>query len=367
MGSNGAAQQASQDRNRANQAIDRYTGAGYDQMQKGEARMNDAYGRIDKALTDNTFSIGYNNPTASKSVGFLENFIGGQGQIQGDRGMGSVMSGLAQLANGTQAGNDPLQSAFRGQDTQSQFGAMFGQVMQGLLGNNAGSAGAMNEKALADAASSFGVGNQSANAALAARGFGPGSGIGAQAMIQNQFNSQKAVADARANTALQVAGLNQQGLVQAGGLYSALRGQDQQYALGVGNLRLQDAGQMLQALSTQGQFQQGMNQFDQANLVNRANVANQLLATDMNRQQLNNNYQGQLLGMLSNMGQTQYTTGANMSSPQFAQQQYQLSNQNAQAAAQGQGQMIGGLLNFGANLLTAPLTGGLSLFGRMFG
>lgn len=362
MGGGQAQANANADRKRSNDLIDQYVNLGKGEFGAGQAKMDSVWGQTQGLLNNQSMNLGYGTPAASQSLGFLQNFINGGGEVSGARGMQGVMSGLQNLSNGTQSGNGMMDSAFRGQDTQSSYGGMMGQLMNALANpsQNPGGAQMQTDRAMADTALGFGVGQQGLQAQLASRGFGANSGIGAQSLLQNSFGAQKAVADARAGTAMQVAQLNQQGQGIAGQLYQGLRGQDQQFALGLGNLNLG-------ALQGMGGLQMGINQMDQGSLTNRANMANQLLTTDLNRQQVNNSYTGQLLSMLAGIGGQQYGAGVSMMNPAPAQQQYQISNQNAQAAAQGQGQFLGSLLNFGTSLLTAPMTGGLSLLGRWMG
>lgn len=351
-------------------------------------------------------------------------------------GGGPVTAAMAQAAAPSQAFTGQAQQgtafdlAMRGRGFAEQFGSDLGglslqqrnmqTVADKLSSTTDNPFAALTNVAREDAALQNSQGMATLRNQLGAQGLDATSGTGAAALAALQFNTNKSVADAARQNAVQGAQFQQQGLGMAGGLYNNLAGLELQRGTTAAQLGLQGYqaditnaqryDQMSQSnaqLGTQASLQNAQmatqnSQFN-ADMRTRANLANQsaqmqaMLANQANATQVNlanaqnltnvnlANAQSQnawagagLQGLLGMQGQDASQriaalqllsgnagqvlgAGTGMWNAAFGGQQNYMNmmNQAAQASAQGRGNMWGGFLQGGLGLLGTVLGGPL--------
>jgi len=308
--------------------------------------------------------------------GDIRNYISGIGKDQGTTQMRDYLSGImsgqikAQQGNVTTANATDL--AMRGRGFAEQFGSDLGglalqqrnmqTVADRLSSPDQNPFSKLTDQAREDAALQNSQGRLQLQTQLASQGLDVGSGTGAAALAALQFNTNKSVADAARQNAVQGAQFQQQGLGMAGGLYNNMAQLDLQragtaaqlgmqgYQADLQNAQRQDAVGMANAAAiTQGSFQNAaaQNQWQQGAMQNQLGL--------LQNQQ---NQAAAMYGLLSGNAGQYINAGQGMFGAAFGGQQNYMNsmNQAAQASASGRGQMWGGLAQ-----------GGLGLIGTLLG
>lgn len=342
-------------------------------MNQGMGWMNQGVGQLDAVNGD------------------IRNYISGIGKDPMSKGLSTYLSGIMDGSNkatqGQFTGASATDLAMRGQGFAQQFGSDLGglalqqknmqTVADRLSSTSQNPFAQLTAQATEDAAFQNAQGRMQLQSQLASQGLDGGSGTGAAALAALQFNTNKSVADAARQNAVQGAQFQQQGLGMAGGIYGQLAGLDLQRAQTQAQLGLQG-------------YQADMQNAGRLDAVNMANAQGQTQASLQNAAMQNNwmqsGLQGQLgmlqnqqaqqmagYGMLSQNAGQLMNMGSNMWGQGFAGQQNYMNmlNQSAMQNAQGRGQMWGGLLQGGLGLagtiLGGPIGGALgTALGGMF-
>jgi hypothetical protein len=406
--------------------------------------MNQGQGYMDQGMAGlagvNSQVQGYlggigQDPNSQGMTAYLASIMNGsnpaaQGQaylgqaFQGQAGQGTAYNAQAMNAN-------TASLAMRGQGFAERFGSDLGGLalqqrnMSTVADKLSGTNNPFDQQtriAMEDSAFQNSQGMQQLQSQLASQGLGAGSGAGAAAMAALQFNTNKAVADANRNNAVQGAQFQQQGLGMAGGLYNQMGALDLQRATTAGQLGLSgyqadlsnaqrmDAVSMANAqMGTNVSLQNAANatqtsnanaglltnaSLQNAQLLTQASLANagSLTNTSMGNAQAQNAWraaglQGQMgllgqqdsqrmaaYGLLSNNAGQLLNSGQNMWGQGFTAQQNYMGNLNqaAQASAQGRGGLMGGIMSgifgLGGALLGGPAGAGIgTAIGGLFG
>lgn len=359
-------------------------------MNQGMAWMNAGRGQLDTVNSDiRNYISGLGKDTFSMN---MQNYLGDimSGKIKAAQG--AIANGQAFTANASQA--KAFEMAMKGNSFAEKFGSDLGglalqsknmqTVADKLASTDQNPFAVLTKQAMEDAAFQNAQGRQQLQAQLAAQGLDATSGTGAAALAALQFNTNKQVADAARQNAVQGAQFQQQGMGMAGQLYGNIAQLDLQRASTASQLGLQGYQADLQnasrydaisqanaQLATQAAMQnaqlqtqaslQNASNTTQANLQN-AQMQNQLTLAGLQSGLQMQGQQAQsaaaLYGLLSGNAAQVMGTGQQMWGTGYqAQQNYMANlNQAAQASAAGRGQMWGGLLQ-----------GALGLAGAAFG
>lgn len=414
--------------NFGNNVLPGYINQSQGYINQGISQLNGVNSQIQNYIS----GIG-NDPNTTAMRNYLSGILSGKNLAAQ---MGPAAMATAERAQATLAGPATLASAATAQATGlgmrgNTFAQMFGSDLGGLAlqqrnmqtvadklastTNNPFSV--LTAQAKEDAAFQNAQGMSQLRSQLASQGLDVTSGTGAAALAALQFNTNKQVADAARQNAVQGAQFQQQGLQAAAGIYGNIGNLDLQRASTAAQLGLQgyqadltNASRMDQVAMQNAQLLTNVNLANAGaqNTVNLANaqaqtnvaLANAQAGTNVNiaNAQAQNQaaqfnagsqnqwmlaaLQGQLgltgqeaqqrmaaLGLLSNNANSIMGMGGNMWNAAFAGQQNYMGqlNQAAQASAQGRGQLWGGLINGAFGLAGAALTGGGTLIPSLVG
>lgn len=384
FGPSAVEQESQQYRKQFGQALPGYMNQGLTWMNQGMDQLNGVNSDIRNYIS----GIG-KDPQSVQMQNYLAGIMNGSTKAA----MGEAFGATAAAATAGQATATNL--GMRGNTFAQQFGSDLGglalqqrnmQSVADKLGSTTENPFAvLSKQAMEDSAFQNAQGRDQLRSQLASQGLDATSGTGAAALAALQFNTNKQVADANRQNAVQGAQFQQQGLGMAGNIYGQLAGLDLQRAttgaqLGLSgyqadiqnagrldNIAAQNAGFTTQAniqnaqLATQAAMQNAQLQ-TQASLTN-AGMQNDWLRTGLQGQLgLLAQTQGQqaaMYGLLSqNAGQV-LGAGSNMWGQAFGGQQNYMNmlNQMAATNAQGRGQMWGGLLQGGLGVLGTALGG----------
>ena len=384
FGPSAVEQESQQYRKQFGQALPGYMNQGLTWMNQGMDQLNGVNSDIRNYIS----GIG-KDPQSVQMQNYLAGIMNGSTKAA----MGEAFGATAASATAGQATATNL--GMRGNTFAQQFGSDLGglalqqrnmQSVADKLGSTTENPFAvLSKQAMEDSAFQNAQGRDQLRSQLASQGLDATSGTGAAALAALQFSTNKQVADANRQNAVQGAQFQQQGLGMAGNIYGQLAGLDLQRATTAGQLGLsgyqadiqnagrldniaaQNAGFTTQAniqnaqLATQAAMQNAQLQ-TQASLTN-AGMQNDWLRTGLQGQLgLLAQTQGQqaaMYGLLSqNAGQV-LGAGSNMWGQAFGGQQNYMNmlNQMAATNAQGRGQMWGGLLQGGLGVLGTALGG----------
>lgn len=372
---------------------------GMDWMNQGIGGLNSTNNNISNYIS----GIGKDPMNQSMQSYLSQVMNGSRNAAQGQSFNAQAMQGDASRASATDLG-------MQGKMFAQQFGSDLGglalqqrnmQTVADKLGSTTDNPFALlNGKATEDSAAQNNAGMLQLQSQLAAQGLDSTSGSGAAALAALQFNTNKSVADAYRQNAVQGAQFQQQGLGMAGNIYNQLAGLDLQRATTQGQLGLQGYqadnanAQRMDAVAMQNAQLGTQASLANAQMGTQANLQNAQLATQnsMGNAQMQNQWQqAALQGQLGLMGQnqnaalqayglqsqnygTQIGAGSNLFGQGYAGQQNYMNslNQSAAGQAQGRGTMIGSLLQGGlglaGTLLGGPVGGMIgSGVGKLFG
>lgn len=400
FGPSAVERESQQYRQQFGQALPGYMNQGMTWMNQGMDQLNGINGDIRNYIS----GIG-KDPQSIQMQRYLSGIMDGSTKAaMGQAFSASAAQGSAAQAQAAQATAASL--GMKGNTFAQQFGSDLGglamqqrnmrTVADKLSSTTENPFAVLTKQAMEDSAFQNAQGRDQLRSQLASQGLDATSGTGAAALAALQFNTNKQVADAARQNAVQGAQFQQQGLGMAGNLYGQLAGLDLQRAttgaqLGLSGYQadLQNAGRLDAVSMANAQMQTQTNNAN-AGLTTQANLQNAQLATQvamanaqaqtqaslanagMQNDWLRTGLQGQLgmlaqtqgqqaamYGLLSqNAGQV-LGAGSNMWGQAFGGQQNYMNmlNQMAQANAQGRGQMWGGLLQGGLGVLGSALGG----------
>jgi hypothetical protein len=381
--------EAQQYRQQFGAAIPGVMNQGMDWMNKGFSQLDGVNGQLGNYIS----GIG-KDPMSTGIQSYLSDVMSGKTRAE----MGQSFNANAAQAQSAQGSAFDL--GMRGQGIANRFGSDLGglalqqknmqSVADRLSSTTENPFAQLTKGAMEDAAFQNAQGRSQLQSQLASQGLGAGSGTGAAALAALQFNTNKSVADAGRQNAVQGAQFQQQGLGMAGNLYQQMGALDLQRASTAGQLGLQgyqadlqNAGR-LDAVNMQNAQMQNQTNNANAGLVTQAALQNAQLQTQASmgnaasqNQWMQAALQGQM-GLLQNQTSQQLgayglmsqnagqylNAGSNMWGQGYGAQQNYMGglNQMAQANAQGRSEFWGGLLQGGLGLAGTLLTG-LPMFG----